>query len=241
MPFGQPRRHFDECVSTNDLAREWAREPDAPAPHGASVTADFQTRGRGRRGKAWDAAPGESVLMSVILRPQCALSEAWQLGFVAALAAADALEDAGFAPQLKWPNDVLLEGGKVAGVLVETTPCGPAAWAAIAGIGINVHQSAFGPEGDYLHPPTSLFLQSGQQWPVPDITDALLSALERRTEQHAAEGFLPILHEWQTRLAVGAALRRGAQRAELLNLTCDGSAQVRLPDGTLALWATVES
>ena len=124
-PFGQPRRHVAECDSTNDLARAWATDAADPAPHGALVTADFQTRGRGRRGRQWDAAPGESALMSFVLRPHIPLADAWHLGFLAALATSDALRAMGLHAQIKWPNDVLLQGAKVAGVLVETVLAPP--------------------------------------------------------------------------------------------------------------------
>ena len=114
-PFGQPRRHVAECDSTNDLARAWATDAADPAPHGALVTAEFQTRGRGRRGRQWDATPGESALMSFVLRPPVPPADAWHLGFLAALATSDALRAMGLDAEIKWPNDVLLRGSKVAG------------------------------------------------------------------------------------------------------------------------------
>ena len=124
--FGTPHRHVAQCGSTNDLAREWARDPDDPAPSGALVTADFQTRGRGQRGRQWQAGWGQSALMSFVytLPPTV---EAGQLGLVVALAVADALASGNdLDPRLKWPNDILLDGRKVAGVLVEVGPGPPA-------------------------------------------------------------------------------------------------------------------
>jgi biotin-(acetyl-CoA carboxylase) ligase len=118
--FGTPRHHVSTCGSTNDLARAWALDPDDPAPHGALVTADFQTQGRGRRGHRWDASAAESALMSFVLHPDLPLADAWHLGFITSLATADALRRLGPAARLKWPNDVLLDGAKVAGILVET-------------------------------------------------------------------------------------------------------------------------
>lgn len=234
-----PRRHVAECASTNDLARAWATDGADPAPHGALVTADFQTRGRGRRGRVWDAAPGESALMSFVLRPRAAPPDAWQLGFVAALAVADALAGFGLDSRLKWPNDVLIGGNKVAGVLVEAVPL-QTGWAAIAGIGLNVNQGEFiGGEG-FLHPPTSLRLAAGREWPVEAVVQAVASALAGRAAEWGAQGFVPVLAAWRQRLAFGAALRRGGETATLVDIAKDGGARVRLGDGTFAQWVSVE-
>jgi biotin-(acetyl-CoA carboxylase) ligase len=112
------RRHYTDCDSTNDLARTWACDSNDPAPYGAIVTADFQTKGRGRRGRTWRAAAGESILMSVVWDvPEGAPVS--RLGLVAAVAVRDALAAVADDVKIKWPNDVLVGGGKAAGILVE--------------------------------------------------------------------------------------------------------------------------
>lgn len=121
---GHPRLHLRETTSTNERARALAA---AGAPHGTLVTADAQSAGRGRQGRTWTAPPGRALLMSVVLRDPPAL-----LPLAAAVAVA---EVAGPAAAIKWPNDVLLEGGKVAGILVEARP--RERWA-VLGIGLNV-------------------------------------------------------------------------------------------------------
>lgn len=234
-----PRRHVSECASTNDLARAWAADASDPAPHGALVTADFQTRGRGRRGRVWDATPGQSALMSFVLRSLVAPSNAWQLGFVAALSVADALAGFGLDPRLKWPNDVLVAGNKVAGVLVETVS-GPRAGAAIVGIGLNVNQADFPGEEAFLHPPSSLRLATGHEWPLEVVVQAVASALARRVAEWEGQGFAPVLAAWRQGLATGIALRRAGQTAFLVDVAEDGSARVRLGDGTFVQWASVE-
>ena len=156
--FGTPHRHVAQCGSTNDLAREWARDPDDPAPSGALVTADFQTRGRGQRGRQWQAGWGQSALMSFVytLPPTV---EAGHLGLVVALAVADALASvADLDPRLKWPNDILLDGCKVGGVLVEIGPPArpdktPNPGGAILGIGVNVNQERFVGADEFVYPP----------------------------------------------------------------------------------------
>jgi BirA family transcriptional regulator, biotin operon repressor / biotin---[acetyl-CoA-carboxylase] ligase len=121
---GRPRLHLRATTSTNDRARELAQ---AGAPHGTLVTAAEQTAGRGRQGRTWTAPPGSALLLSVVLRDPPAL-----LPLAGALAVA---EVAGAGAQIKWPNDVLLDGRKVAGILAEGRP--QDGWA-VLGIGLNV-------------------------------------------------------------------------------------------------------
>jgi BirA family biotin operon repressor/biotin-[acetyl-CoA-carboxylase] ligase len=123
VSLGRPRLHLRETGSTNDRARALAA---AGAPHGTLVTAGAQTAGRGRQGRAWVAPPGRALLLSLVVREPDPL-----LSLRAGLAVADL---AGPPARVKWPNDVLLEGGKVAGVLVEARP--QEGWA-VAGIGVN--------------------------------------------------------------------------------------------------------
>jgi BirA family transcriptional regulator, biotin operon repressor / biotin---[acetyl-CoA-carboxylase] ligase len=121
---GRPRLHLRATTSTNDRARDQAQ---AGAPHGTLVTAAEQTAGRGRQGRTWTAPPGSALLLSVVLRDPPAL-----LPLAAALAVA---EVAGAGAQIKWPNDVLLDGRKVAGILAEGRP--QDGWA-VLGVGLNV-------------------------------------------------------------------------------------------------------
>jgi BirA family biotin operon repressor/biotin-[acetyl-CoA-carboxylase] ligase len=123
-PLGTPRLHLRVTDSTNTRARELAA---AGAPHGTLVTAAAQSAGRGRQGRTWTAPAGRALLCSVVVREPPRL-----LSLLAGVAAADAV---GPEARLKWPNDVYLNGRKVAGILVEGRP--QEAWA-IVGVGINV-------------------------------------------------------------------------------------------------------
>ncbi len=132
MRFGSPHRHFRQTDSTNERARELA---SAGAPGGLVVTADEQTAGRGRRGRAWFAPPGSCLLYSGLLRPY-APDRSPLLPIAVPLAVCEAAESV--APvrcEVKWPNDVWIEERKVAGVLVEARP--DEGWAVI-GVGLNV-------------------------------------------------------------------------------------------------------
>lgn len=241
MPFGSPHRHSAQCVSTNDLARAWALDAADPAPAGAVVSADFQTRGRGRRGRQWQAAPGESVLMSAVLRPAFAFADAWQLAFIAALAVSDALGE--YVPEaaLKWPNDVLIQGNKAAGVLVETMYSPPHGWSAIVGIGVNVNQTGFDTENAYQVPPISLRMALGQTLSVGVLTQQITQTLQQRLAQHTALGWEAIRAGWRARMAPNLALQHGQEQGIIDDLEPDGRARVRLPGGTFACWATVDA
>jgi BirA family transcriptional regulator, biotin operon repressor / biotin---[acetyl-CoA-carboxylase] ligase len=124
MSFGVPRLHHRAVGSTSDVARDLAM---AGAPHGALVTASEQTAGRGRQGRSWTTRPGSAVAMSLILRALPPL-----LPLAAAVAVARAIGD---EAKIKWPNDVLVGGRKVAGILAEGRP--HEGWA-VLGIGVNV-------------------------------------------------------------------------------------------------------
>src|SRR4249919_850408 len=132
MSFGEPHHHFDSIDSTNKRARELAAEG---AAHGAVVTADEQTAGRGRQGRVWTAPAGKALLYSAIVRP---LDERHlMLPLAAPLAVCEAAEELrpGLECGVKWPNDVLVEGRKLAGILVEARP--QDGWA-VVGVGLNL-------------------------------------------------------------------------------------------------------
>ena len=230
--FGRPHKHFLECSSTNDIAREWALDGEDPAPSGALVTADFQTRGRGQRGHEWQADAGQSALMSYVYRLPVGVNPG-ELGLLTAAAAADALASLGFSPQLKWPNDILLDGGKAGGILVEVT-----GGTAVLGIGLNISQKQFPEAADYRYPPTSLRL-SGQECAVESVVGAVGHSLTGWEERRRREGFGAVLQRCRECLAVGVTVRQGEVFGALIGLADNGAAVVRLPDGTFREWTTV--
>ena len=137
-------------------AAAWAA---SGAPHGALVVAERQTAGRGRHGRAWTDAPGQSLLFSLVLRPTLPPDRLGLVPLAAGLAVAEAAETFGVRASVKWPNDVRVDGQKLAGVLTEATWAGVAS-TVILGIGVNVGQAAFPePLADLA---TSLRLANGQ-------------------------------------------------------------------------------
>ncbi len=129
-------RWLDEVDSTNTHARDLARRG---APEGLVVVADHQTAGRGRLDRRWESPPGANLLASIILRPECTGDDLHLCTGAVALAAADACREvAGVEAVLKWPNDLLVGGSKLAGVLAEAEFAGGSLAAVVVGIGVNV-------------------------------------------------------------------------------------------------------
>jgi BirA family transcriptional regulator, biotin operon repressor / biotin---[acetyl-CoA-carboxylase] ligase len=170
VTLGRPRTHLRSVGSTSDRARELA---DGGAPHGAMVTADEQTAGRGRHGRGWVTPPGVAIAASLILREWDDL-----LSLRAGLAVADV---AGPAAQVKWPNDVWLDGRKVAGVLVETR--NGSDWA-VLGIGVNVALDPATLPREVAEIAGTLGRPADA---VEPTLEELLTALERRLAQPAAD------------------------------------------------------
>jgi BirA family transcriptional regulator, biotin operon repressor / biotin---[acetyl-CoA-carboxylase] ligase len=166
---GRPYRFVDECASTQRLL-------DGVEVEGATVATDHQTHGRGRLGRTWEAPPGSALLVSVLLRPRPPMALWPELSLVAGEAVANALKaEVGVAAQLSHPNDVLVDGRKVAGILPEAT-VGRVA----LGIGVNVNQTAEELPADTPKPPSSLRVETGREWPRAPLLAAILVELEGR-------------------------------------------------------------
>jgi BirA family biotin operon repressor/biotin-[acetyl-CoA-carboxylase] ligase len=167
-----------ETGSTNDDAAARAR---AGAPEGLVVGADHQRAGRGRRGRAWLSGPGDALLFSAVLRPPLPPAEAGLLPLVAAVAVAEGLEAAGRPGAiLVWPNDVLLGGRKVAGILCELSADQERVAWAVAGIGVNVRAVPDVPGARW--PPGSL----ADAGPPPSRADVLVAVLQALARRYAA-------------------------------------------------------
>jgi BirA family biotin operon repressor/biotin-[acetyl-CoA-carboxylase] ligase len=167
LKLGEPLIHVESCDSTQALL-------DPSMSEGTAALADFQTSGRGRLGRSWEAPPRAAVLVSVLLRPPAELPLP-QLALVAGVAVADALERlTQLALQIKWPNDVMLRRAKVAGILAEARD-----GAVVLGIGVNVNQTR-----DQLPDRAgSLLTTTGHEWDRDDVLEAVLADLGVRYEQ----------------------------------------------------------
>ena len=166
----QPVSYFATIDSTMHEAARLAAEG---CEHGTVVIADEQTAGQGRQGRSWHSEPNAGLYVSVVLRPAGRADFLPTLTLALGLATADAIaETTGLTCDLRWPNDVMLEGAKVAGILVQLIDS-----AAIAGIGVNVNQTAFPPE--IAAEATSLRIVSDQPHSREQLLVALLGAVNR--------------------------------------------------------------
>lgn len=192
-------------TSTNDEAMARAR---AGAAHGTVVVAEVQTRGRGRGGHVWWSPNGENLYLSAILRLPLSPAAAPPITLAAGVAVCDAAHDLGVEAKLKWPNDVLVNGKKLAGILTETTTRGDRLEAVVVGIGMNVDTREFPP--DLVGGATSLRLAraggaAGPGAPRIGIAPALTSTLARLEEwidRFVAEGPSVIARAWKDRSGI---------------------------------------
>jgi BirA family biotin operon repressor/biotin-[acetyl-CoA-carboxylase] ligase len=171
------------------LAADGARD-------GTVVVADYQASGRGRRGRAWEAAPGQSLLATILLRPRLPAAQWPAYSLVAAVAVAETLaRTAALAARLKWPNDVLIAGRKIAGILLESRTPGDAASAVVAvGIGINLAQRAF--PAALSARATSVAIEVGRVVGRDTMLSALLDTFDGWRGRLEGEGMSPVRARW---------------------------------------------
>ncbi len=216
---GQTLHCSPELPSTNDRARELA---DAGAAHGEVVIAESQTAGRGRRGRTWSSPAGRNLYLSVVLRPSLPPQRAPELTLVASVAACEACRKAGVDTGIKWPNDLLVGGRKVAGILTELSAEADAVHWVVLGLGVNLNS---GPEDfpeDLREVATSLAIERGQPVPRALFAAALLSELEQWLDLHAAEGFDPIRAAWRDRsVTLGREVRVDGDGGEISGIAED--------------------
>jgi BirA family biotin operon repressor/biotin-[acetyl-CoA-carboxylase] ligase len=174
LKLGDPILRVESISSTNDMARDLAI---SGATEGHCVIAREQTSGRGRQGRSWSSPPGEGLYMSLVLRPKIEVSESALITLAAAIAVAESLRlDFKVHGDIKWPNDVVVDGRKICGILVEAAVERNRMQYAIMGIGVNVGQRLF-PEqvGDSA---TSILLETGRTIEPDDFARAMLPRLE---------------------------------------------------------------
>jgi BirA family biotin operon repressor/biotin-[acetyl-CoA-carboxylase] ligase len=233
--YGRPHEHHAELGSTNDRALEWLRQG---APHGAVVTADAQSAGRGRRGRPWFSPPGESLYASLVLRPGPVRppERLGPLGLAVGVGLREGLPLLRHPVVLKWPNDLKVDGRKLGGILCESRWVGDAP-EVVVGFGINVHARAFpGPLADVA---TSLAQHRDAGAPGrAELLAGLLVALEGALEPFLRGGFgavreryLPHCEVLGRVVEVGdQAAPQGARRGTAERLDEDGALWVR-PQG----------
>jgi BirA family biotin operon repressor/biotin-[acetyl-CoA-carboxylase] ligase len=218
-------RHAVE--STNDVAWDALA---AGAPNGTVVVADLQTRGRGREGRAWHTPAGLGLAMSMLLRPGCERHTLTVLPLAAGLALAHALEEAGAAGQLKWPNDVLIAGRKVSGILCESRRGPDGDDAIVVGIGVNVFQMPADFPEELRAIATSLAIE-GAKTDREALAAAILNAFEPMWTELDEAGPAGIVEAWRRRATFwGRTVTVRTPAGEL-----SGTASTIAEDGALVL------
>jgi BirA family transcriptional regulator, biotin operon repressor / biotin---[acetyl-CoA-carboxylase] ligase len=215
--FGEPYRYEPECDSTQLLLL------GSDLPEGAVAATDHQTSGRGRLGRTWQEAPGTSVLVSVLLRPP-ADRRLPEISLVAALAVAEAVEQTvALAAQVKWPNDVMLNRRKVAGVLSELVD-----GTVVVGIGLNVNQTRDQLPLSAPTEPGSLYSLTGARYDRAVVLGTLLARLERAYEAWRERGLDGIYGELGARdFLRGRRITVAGESATAVQITRDGRLEIQ--------------
>ncbi len=220
------RRRIDliECDSTNDEAARLAR---AGADHGTVVVARSQRAGRGRDGRAWISPPGLGLYLSAVVRPPLPLALVPPMSLAIGVGVCAAACEAGADARLKWPNDVLASGRKLAGILVEAQSQGGRLEAVVVGIGVDL--------GGELPPELAgraitLAAAAGRVIEPAAFTASLLGHVERWIDRYVAGGLPPVIAAWHERMAPGLAVR-----AVIGGMPLEGEAAGLDADGALLL------
>ncbi len=225
---------LERADSTNDTARELAQ---GGAEDGTLVWAAEQTKGRGRQGRAWASPPG-NLYCSLVLRPDCPLARASELSFLAALAVGGAV--GGLVPPLtdlryKWPNDVLLNERKVAGILLESAakPDGALDFL-VLGVGVNIVSSP----KDAAFPASSMREEGGEAVEVADVLESFAKHLMTWVDRWLDEGFAPVRAAWLRRAwRLGEQLQVGLEgetaAGRFRGLGADGTLELELAGGAV--------
>jgi BirA family biotin operon repressor/biotin-[acetyl-CoA-carboxylase] ligase len=219
-----------ETASTNDVAREQAARGVAG---GFVVAAERQTRGRGRLGRRWESERGTGLYVSILLRPDWPAREAGRLTILGSVAMADAVEaTTGSRPQIKWPNDLMLRGRKLGGLLIETEPAGAGLAWAVLGAGLNVNHGMEDFPEELRGMATSLRIATGRPYRRADLLVALLQALAARL----ARPFEQTREAWAaSSLTLGQRVTlttlRGTLQGQALGLDPSGALLLRLESG----------
>jgi len=219
--------HFRETDSTNARARKLA---DRGAPEGTLVVAERQTQGRGRKGRAWFSPSGAGIYASLILRPSMPANETTRITFLTAVAAAETLlHQTELDVRIKWPNDLLVNGKKIAGILTEVNTEKGALDYAVVGLGMNVNTPGF--PDDLREKATSVLIETGKRFPRTGILREYLKRQEENLRRLQTSGFEPILRRWKELAdTIGRRIR-----VEMTDQTYVGWAEDIDPEGVLIL------
>ncbi|WNB93751.1 biotin--[acetyl-CoA-carboxylase] ligase [Bacillus sp. NEB1478] len=195
--FGKKVTYKPSVRSTQEIAHQLAREG---AEEGTIVLADEQTGGRGRLGRAWQSPSGTGIWMSLIMRPKIPLQKAPQLTLLIAVAVSKAIEKVtGIEAAIKWPNDLLINGKKISGILTELQAEADSIHSVIVGIGMNVNQEKKHFSEEIIDIATSLAIEGNQSFKRAELIGAVLNEIEKLYNNYLQDGFKVIKLLWEAR------------------------------------------
>ncbi len=232
-----PRYVYGSLDSTNEEAKRLAAQG---APHGTVVTADMQTAGKGRRGRSWVSPPGTNIYFTLIVRPEFTPEKASMLTLVAAHALTRGIaRETGLEPGIKWPNDLVIDGKKVCGILTEMSVEQGVIRHVVIGAGINVREQSF--PAELADRAVSLDAACGARVDRERLLDAVLEAFKEDYEEFCRTGSLASIRDSYDRLLVNrdrevCVLEPGGEyRGISRGITDTGELRVELPDGRIRL------
>ena len=232
--FKGPVHHFETLDSTNHLAKELAAQG---APEGTVVVAEAQTGGRGRLGREWNSPPGVGLYVSLVLRPMLPPMELPQITLTTAVAVVRAVHRVtGLAPGIKWPNDLLLNGKKLGGILTEMETESDRIRHVVVGLGLNVNNPGFPPE--LAATATSLTLTVGGAFSRVHLLQAWLEEFEELYGRFLNQRFPEILEEWKNSavtLGKMVTVRQGPREisGQAMDVAPDGALLLRTANGEM--------
>lgn len=191
---------LEEIGSTQDVAYDMAKRW---APHGVAVMALNQTSGRGRMGRSWSSPTGKNLALSTILRPSCKPAEAPLYGLAASVAAAMTVEAfcSQIKAQVKWPNDVIVDGRKIAGILPQALIGNSKTEFVVIGLGLNVNSGLSDLPGEIREKTTSMLSLSSRSFDLVEVALSFLGFMNELHDNAESFGFRNILDMWNARWA----------------------------------------
>lgn len=233
---GRTIDYYTTCESTQIIASDKAREG---ALHGTVVIAEEQTDGRGRLDRSWNSTANKGIWMSVIIRPAISPQFAAQFTLVSAVAITQAIQEVtNLTPEIKWPNDILINGKKVTGILTELQADMDIVHSIIIGIGVNVNQELSAFEESIQKTATSLKIENGEEIDRSLLVAKILYYLEKYGDLYVENGFKPIKILWESHnCTIGKRIRATTLRETLegvaLGITNDGVLEIKLDSGEI--------
>ncbi|WP_106497426.1 biotin--[acetyl-CoA-carboxylase] ligase [Lentibacillus sp. Marseille-P4043] len=228
--------HKEVTTSTQHIAHQLAQEN---VDHGTVIVADEQTAGKGRMNRKWHSAKQKGIWMSIILRPNILPYLAPQLTLLTATVLADVLtKDTHTNPKIKWPNDILINHNKTAGILTEMQAEQDQIQYVVIGIGINVNQTHDEIPSDIKKKATSLLMETNKEWDTQTLIQNILMTFEKAYDAYIANGFPDVKSKWESYgFKIGETIHIKTMReqwnAVFLGIAEDGALLTKTLDGEM--------